>query len=122
MEILANNLLVFFVYVGAGLLVELATGSKFAPYAPWAVFCLHLGLISFRLHSYISTDGLRHCLSAILPHGLFEIPGLALGCTAGTQLSMGRSHAPCLLIGIALVVAGAWLETCLPPLYLVTGY
>lgn len=121
MEILANNLLVFFVYVGAGLLVKHLTGSKLAPYAPWAIFCLHLCLVVFRLQAYIHHDGVLFCLRGILPHGLFEIPGLILGCTTGTQLSMGRKNTPCLLMGAALIAAGAWLETSLSPLFFVMG-
>lgn len=116
METLVNNLFVLLIYTGAGILVKALTGSELAPLAPWGVFFIHIAQIAVEVCQYAGQAGLFPSLALILPHGFLEIPGLVLACAAGSRLSKGKRIFFHLPMAVALIAAGAWVETCFTPL------
>lgn len=115
MAILVNNLFVLLIYTGAGILVKALTGSRLAPLAPCGVFIVHMGKIAVEICQYAGQEGLLPCLALVLPHGCLEIPGLILACAAGSRLCKGKKISLHLTAAVALIMAGAWVETCVTP-------
>jgi len=115
METALNNLWVLVIYTGAGLLVLKLTGSKLAPFSPWAVFGLHLINVIIAFSESASCLGVMPCLALVLPHAGLEITGLCLGCIAGCRMCRNLRPYGIVAAAVALVLAGAYVEAYVTP-------
>jgi len=114
-SITVNNLFVLLIYGTAGLLVLYLTGSKLAPYAPWAVFGIHILQVLMKLLINIHVLGLLPCLALVLPHAWLELTGFSIGCSAGTNFCKGKQPFLALAAAGVLLVLAAFVETYITP-------
>lgn len=114
-QIVINNAFVMLIYATAGILVLRITKSELAVWAPWGVFALHCLKILYDLAYTASATGWLMPLALTLPHGCLEIPALALSCWTGSELVRGRRQFAVALLCLALMVAGAAVETWVTP-------
>lgn len=110
-----NNLFVLLIYCLAGILVKAISGSKLAPFAPWAVFSLHMAQAIIVFFAYASNSGFLPCLAFVLPHAWLEVSGFVFGCQAGSRLCWGRRPFSLIAAATVLIIISAWVETYITP-------
>lgn len=115
MEITLNNLFVLGIYASAGLLVLYANRSSLAPFAPWAVFAVHLGQVALHLPGDFRDLGILPCLAQVLPHAWIELTGFALGCWVGNRLCQGQRPLRQLALAVVIIILAAFTETYITP-------
>lgn len=115
-DVILNNWVVLLVYSTAGIIVLRLAGRQFAFIAPWLVFLTHLLGIGLGVGAAVNEIGISLTLAYVIPHGIFELTGLALACFVGSRVVEHRQvWRPLLPIAAALIVVAAFIEVHITP-------